>query len=215
MSEHERLRRSWIANASAWTDAVREQRIESRRLVTDAAIVDAVLDQHPRTVLDLGCGEGWLARALASHGIEVTGIDASAPLIEAARERGGGTFLVAGYESLPLPQSFDATVANFSLLDDRTGDVLARLVGTVIVQTVHPLAAGEPYADGWRTETFAAFPGKWPESMPWYFRTKESWVNVFESAGFRVIETREPMHPERQVPASLILIGRRVSPFPS
>ena len=30
---------SWQANADAWTAAVREQRIESRRLVTDAAIL--------------------------------------------------------------------------------------------------------------------------------------------------------------------------------
>jgi 2-polyprenyl-3-methyl-5-hydroxy-6-metoxy-1,4-benzoquinol methylase len=77
LSERDRLRRSWVANAPAWVDAVRGQRIESRCLVTDAAIVEAVLDQQPSTVLDLGCGEGWLARALASHGIEVTGVDAS------------------------------------------------------------------------------------------------------------------------------------------
>lgn len=207
MSENERLRKSWIANANAWTEAVREQRIESRRLVTDAAILQAVLDRHPRSVLDLGCGEGWLARALASHGIDVTGIDASEPLIEAARERGGARFLVADYDSIPR-ERFDVTVANFSLLDDRAADVLARLGGTVIVQTVHPLAAGA-CEDGWRTETFAAFPGEWPESMPWYFRTRESWMRGFAEAGLEVEEIREPRHPERDVPASIIFIARR------
>ena len=37
--EKERLWRSWVANAPAWTEVVREGRIESRRAGTDAAIV--------------------------------------------------------------------------------------------------------------------------------------------------------------------------------
>ena len=81
-----------VANASAWSAAVRERRIESRRTVTDAAIVAAVLEQNPRRVLDVGCGEGWLARALSAHGIDVTGIDTSAPLIEAARPSAAVSF---------------------------------------------------------------------------------------------------------------------------
>lgn len=204
MAEQEQLRRSWVANASAWRDAVREKRIESRR-VTDAAIVQAVLDQAPRTVLDLGCGEGWLARALATHGIDVTGVDASAPLIEAAQVLGGGRFLVASYDELPA-ERFDVIVANFSLLDDRT---LSRMsTNTLIVQTVHPAFAGAPYADGWRVETFESFAGHWPESMPWYFRTLESWTRVFADAGYAITGIREPVHPERGVPASILFTGK-------
>lgn len=203
MSERDQLRRSWVANASAWTEAVREQRIESRRLVTDAAIVQAVLDQHPRTVLDLGCGEGWLTRALAAHGLEVTGIDASEPLIEAARAKGGGTFLVGDYSD--VEGTFDVVVANFALLDDRIPSVQ----GTLVIQTVHPAFAGGDYKDGWRTETFNAFPGQWPESMPWYFRTLESWTRALRSAGYTIDELREPVHPEKGIPASLIVIAAR------
>ena len=205
-SEHERLRRSWIANASAWRDAVREQRIESRRLVTDAAIVQAVLDQHPRTVLDLGCGEGWLTRALASHGIDVTGVDASEPLIEAARALGGGRFEVADYDALPQT-NFDAVVANFALLDDRPLPALQ--TNTLIVQTVHPAFAGGTYADGWRVETFDSFEGEWRESMPWFFSTLASWTRLFRDAGFAIHEIREPLHPERGTPASILFICRR------
>ncbi|RFQ41343.1 class I SAM-dependent methyltransferase, partial [Pseudomonas sp. ATCC 13867] len=54
-----RIRHSWQANADAWTRAVREQRIESRRLVTDAAILSAVAAGPARRLLDIGCGEGW------------------------------------------------------------------------------------------------------------------------------------------------------------
>ena len=36
---------AWHQNAQPWTQAVREQRIESRRLITNQAIVDAVLSR--------------------------------------------------------------------------------------------------------------------------------------------------------------------------
>lgn len=50
---------AWQASADAWERAVREGRIESRKLVTDRAIVAAVLSHAPRRVIDVGCGEGF------------------------------------------------------------------------------------------------------------------------------------------------------------
>src|SRR5579863_3493975 len=64
-----RIIASWLVNATPWTGAVRGRRIESRRLVTDQAVCEAVIGRSPATVLDVGCGEGWLARALSRHGI--------------------------------------------------------------------------------------------------------------------------------------------------
>src|SRR3954453_8548279 len=67
---------SWHTNATPWTAAVREQRIESRKLVTDRAVVEAGMSGRPQSVLDIGCGEGWLARVLAARGVpEVVGVD--------------------------------------------------------------------------------------------------------------------------------------------
>lgn len=51
-----------------------------------AAIVD---EFGARTVVDLGCGTGVLARRLAARGITVTGIDPAAGSIEYAREQPG------------------------------------------------------------------------------------------------------------------------------
>lgn len=207
----EQLRRSWIANASAWSETVRGRKIESRRVGTDEAIVAAVLDRNPRRVLDLGCGEGWLARALAERGIEVTGVDASPALIEAANELGGGDFRVASYEELAgWNETFDLVVANFSLLQEELRPVLSTLKSmapTLIVQTVHPAFAGGDYVDGWRTETFAAMEGEWPEPMPWYFRTVGSWVRVLRESGYDVAEVREPLHPQHLRPLSILFVA--------
>jgi hypothetical protein len=55
---------SWVDNAASWATAVREGRIESHRRVTDRVIVERVLANAPGCVLDVDCGEGWLAREL-------------------------------------------------------------------------------------------------------------------------------------------------------
>lgn len=211
MNPREQLTRSWIANASAWNAAVRKQQIESRRVATDAAIVTAVLDQHPRRVLDLGCGEGWLARALAAHGIDVTGIDASDPLIASARERGGGAFHVMPFEDVAqLEGEFDVAVANFALLEEDLTPLLRSLPArTLIVQTLHPAFAGGEDRDAWRVETFENMPGEWREPMPYYFRTMGSWLRLFGDAGLEVTEVREPLHPERGQPLSIVFLARR------
>src|SRR6185503_19328267 len=91
---------SWVANAEGWTAAVRARTIPSRRAGTDAAIVAALATVPPGRVLDVGCGEGWLARAAASLGHRVVGVDASAPLIERARDLGGGEFRVLTYDEV-------------------------------------------------------------------------------------------------------------------
>jgi ubiquinone/menaquinone biosynthesis C-methylase UbiE len=70
-----------------------------------------------RRVVDIGCGEGGLARALAERGAEVTGID---PFIDGAdwTEIGQGRFrlLRTGGEALPFPDSsIDLVLFVFSL----------------------------------------------------------------------------------------------------
>ena len=222
-----RLVASWDANADAWTDAVRGGAIASRRLVTDAAVVAAVMQAAdgraaPR-VLDVGCGEGWLARALAERGCAVVGTDVSAALVAAAAAAGGGTFHALGYDVLTtrlagdadaLGGRFDVAVCNFALLGNAPGALLAALRGAVVgggalvVQTLHPAAQDGPYAEGWREETFAAMGPGFAAPMPWYFRTVGGWVDVVLRAGWTLARIDEPVHPETHRPLSLLLTAR-------
>lgn len=216
--------RSWDRNAAAWTDAVRAGKIASRRAGTDAAIVAAVLRERPRRVIDIGCGEGWLARTLSEQGCEVVGIDASSALIDSARAHGGGVFETMTYADLArraseLGAPFDVAVCNFSLLEAdlspalESVHALLRASGKLIVQTVHPwIANGDArYADGWRTENFAAFGGSFTEPMPWYFRTLSSWTQAIGDGGFSIERCEEPVDAERGAPLSLLITAVRIA----
>jgi 2-polyprenyl-3-methyl-5-hydroxy-6-metoxy-1,4-benzoquinol methylase len=214
------IQETWRRNAAPWAAAVRDQRIDSRRLVTDQAIVDAIVRQGPRRVLDAGCGEGWLTRRLSALGMDVLGTDAEPALIAAATAA-GGTFRVLSYAELDagaLPETFDAVVCNFALLGRdstealfRAAPRLLRPAGALIVQTLHPHGAGDalPYADGWRDGSWAGCGEGFSAPAPWYFRTLESWMRLFCAAGLPRIELQEPLHPDTGRPASVIFVGRR------
>jgi len=214
-----RIINAWLRVAAPWAAAAREARIESRRLVTDRAIVDCVLARSPQRVLDIGCGEGWLARELAQNGVHVDGVDVAPELIASAREAGGERFEVMSYEAIAdgaISDRYDACVCNFSLLGEtsveRLVDAIPMLLtppGVLIVQTLHPLiACGEhAYRDGWREGSWSGMGEGFGEAAPWYFRTLETWVNVYDSAGLRIVALHEPVHPVTAKPASLILVG--------
>ena len=85
----------WDENAQAWIETVRNDELESRRVATKPAVISAVRRLHPRRGLDVGWGEGWLTRALAGLGIEMTGVDGSERLIAAAQD-GTSRFAVCG-----------------------------------------------------------------------------------------------------------------------
>jgi 2-polyprenyl-3-methyl-5-hydroxy-6-metoxy-1,4-benzoquinol methylase len=219
-SEDGALRESWEVNAPAWVKSVRTGAIASRGAGTDAAVVDAVLARAPRRVLDVGCGEGWLARRLSESGVAVVGIDGSAPLIASAHEAGGGEYHVLSYEELTSDPGragggYDVAVLNFALLHREIEPLLRALSatlapsGVLVIQTLHPWSGrGEQgYRDGWREESFAALGEGYERPMPWFFRTLESWVAALGGAGYRLVELREPRAPSSGAPLSLLLVA--------
>jgi SAM-dependent methyltransferase len=84
------------------------------------------LELSQRTVLEVCCGSGMLAEALARRGAQVTGIDLSSEAVNRARERARryrftAQFMVADAEQLPFPdRSFDVVAVHDGLhhLDD-------------------------------------------------------------------------------------------------
>jgi 2-polyprenyl-3-methyl-5-hydroxy-6-metoxy-1,4-benzoquinol methylase len=198
---------------------VRGNQIESRALITNRAIIEAVMSRSPRTVLDIGCGEGWLVRALGERGVQATGVDVVPALVEQATIAGGGEFRVASFEQIAASEldiAVDVIVANFSLIGKESVEGVIRRApalltdnGALIIQTLHPVVAGAdlPYEDGWRRGSWAGFSDEFSDPAPWYFRTLQSWKSLLTDSGFSRVEMREPIHPETGKPASVIFIA--------
>ena len=83
-------------------------------------------------VLDVGCGPGRHAHALARRGLEVVGVDVSARFVELARAGAppGATFVRADARELAYDAEFDAAVSlcqgAFGLLSGSDADVVVR-----------------------------------------------------------------------------------------
>jgi 2-polyprenyl-3-methyl-5-hydroxy-6-metoxy-1,4-benzoquinol methylase len=206
---------SWQKNVDAWTQAVRHSEITSRVAVTDAAIVNAIIAQGSETVLDVGCGEGWLVRALTELGVMAEGVDGSEGLVRCAKES-GGKFSVMTYQDFAsdaCQSKVDCVVINFALLGHEVvTKVLAAIprvlnpAGKCIIQTLHPAFSDKPYCDGWREGSWAGFSDDFCDPAPWYFRTLSSWFGLFNQSGFKLAELIEPLNPQTGVPASIIFV---------
>lgn len=98
------------------------------------ALVDALVGTGAVNVLDVGCGDGFLAARLADRVPEVTALDVDEPVLERAKARfpdGGVRWVRGDVMTADLP-CFDAVVSNAALhhIDD-TRAALARLAGLV------------------------------------------------------------------------------------
>ncbi|MFW9263966.1 methyltransferase [Nostoc sp. KVJ20] len=219
----QRILHSWVVNAKPWTRIVRDKLLESRVLVTDRAIVEAVVDFEPRTFLDIGCGEGWLCRELWDRGFNGWGVDAISNLIESARCMGDIRFVVSSYSDLPSQRfgsinQFSCFICNFSILGERAlgeiaeaGQSMLESKGKIIIQTLHPhLVCGDsPYKSGWRETSWTGVGDGSCHPAPWYFRTVESWIAEFHLRNYQLLKLLEPSHPISKKPASIIFIFER------
>jgi len=213
---------SWFKNAKPWISAIRDNEIESRTLITNSAIINTILQHDPKNVLDIGCGEGWLARELNTHNIRTIGIDAIPELIDAAKEKGGGRFRLLAYDDLTLDvinEKFDLIICNFSLLGNESVTHLFQHVPTMlndggyfIVQTIHPIHGCQEnkYNDGWREGSWLGFNQQFTDPAPWYFRTLKSWKTLFSLNNLTLKEIIEPLSPKTGNPASIIFIGKTI-----
>ena len=207
----------WHQNADPWVDAIRNQEITSRVLATNHSIESAIVATRPGSVIDVGCGEGWLVRRLQERGIPARGLDVVPALIESAT-RQGGVFAVASYDDIArgvVDWRADTVVCNFALIGKESTEQLLRGVGCLlnpgghfIVQTLHPVEAcgALAYEDGWRQGSWDGFNQRFVNAAPWYFRTLDSWRLFFTTCGLRLVSEHWPIHPRTGRPASVVFV---------
>jgi trans-aconitate 2-methyltransferase len=192
-------------------DGATYDRISAPMEAMGREVLDRLSLQGNETVIDAGCGSGRVTEALIErlpHG-RVVGVDASASMIEAARERLGDQveLHVADLSTFDLGFEADAilSTATFHWIADHDalfgrlrdhlrpgGRLIAQCGGAGNIGNVHAAAreamATEPYAphfEGWRG--------------PWNFATPEDTERRLTDAGFaraRAWLMERPVTPE-------------------
>ncbi|GAC1348588.1 MAG: class I SAM-dependent methyltransferase [Ktedonobacteraceae bacterium] len=100
----------WGAQARNWADVPERAFIPAYEVVFNKTNVG-----RGTRLLDVGCGAGLAVQLAAELGAHVTGMDASAALIEIARQRvPGGDFRVGEMEELPYPDHTFEVVSGFN-----------------------------------------------------------------------------------------------------
>lgn len=208
----------WEKNGKEWTRILEEQRIASRS-VTNQALIAEVHRLQPRSILDLGCGEGWLARALPKN-IRYYGVDGSQSLIQSAKEKNKTQkFSVVSYDDIAakkwiLEEKTDLVVFNFSLLDKEIVTLLKSSsdfledTGHIVIQTLHPCFSAKEYVDQWNEDDFSTVSREISGKMPWYQRTLSSWTDVFTDVDLVIKKLAEPVSDGK--PASLIFTLKKL-----
>jgi SAM-dependent methyltransferase len=171
------------------------------------AILDLAGDVAGRRILDAGCGAGPVSAALRERGAEVRGFDASAKMVELARQRlGASADLRVGDLSRPLPYpdaEFDDAVVSLVLhyLKDWSAPLaeLRRVLkpgGRLILAVNHPiifkLLRPESSYFGlteWSEEY--DFAGK-KATLTYWHRPLHAMTDAFTAAGFRTAVISEP-----------------------
>jgi len=109
------------------------RKLEDTRLTTVYSLADSA---QGKLILDLGCGRGELAYAMAKQGASVVAVDYSLDAIEIARETFRGekldiTFLHGDFFDLEFPSKFDCIVAS---------DVVEHLEPVILEQLIRRAA---------------------------------------------------------------------------
>ncbi len=153
---------SWEPLAEWYDGWVGKEGSLHHRHLAIPALLDLLLPQPNEAILDLGAGQGVLAPHIAKARAAYTGIDASAKLIQLARQHHGrqGRFLCGDVRNLhALPEiragTFDGVTFLLSLQDmDPLAHVLAAAAwalvpgGRVVIVMTHPTFR-VPRQSGW------------------------------------------------------------------
>jgi SAM-dependent methyltransferase len=210
---------SWEWQAEDWARWARTPGHDSYWLFRDL-FFDAIVPTPGRLTLEVGCGEGRVARDLAQRGHAVVALDASPTLLAmAATADPAGRYLVADAAALPFGDGcFDTVVAYNSLMDvaDMPAAVqeASRVLepgGRLCVCVTHPTAdagkfqskepdapfvIGGAYLGRHRFEDTFERDGLQVIFAGWRYSLEE-YARALEDAGLLIDRVREPPAPAR------------------
>ncbi len=165
---------------------------ENARFVSDLALpLLAALNPQPHEIiLDLGCGDGALARKIADSDCKLYAVDSSFAQIQAAKRRGLEVVVMDG-QQLSFREAFDAVFTNAALHWMKRADAVISGVWNALRAGGRFIGefGGKGNVQRIRSALHAALRrrGIDPETIdPWYYPSPEEYSALLRRAGFKV-----------------------------
>ncbi|NIR15594.1 MAG: methyltransferase domain-containing protein, partial [Desulfobacterales bacterium] len=170
------ISKAWDELAEKWNSFTLDQGDFNRQHIIDPAIFHMLGSVNGLSILDAGCGNGYLCRLLAKKGAKMVGVDISKRFIEIARQKEKETPLGILYYSGTLSnlemlgnKRFDIVISNLALMDvlhlEKAMMEINRVLkedGRLIFSILHPCFSTPP-VHGW-------------ERVPPDSQRKEDWI---------------------------------------
>ena len=212
------LRDAWEAEAANWVEWARRAGHDSYGRFHREAFLE-LLPPPGRRTLDVGCGEGRLARDLKALGHQVVAVDAAPSMVAHAREADpNGEYVLASGSALPFEDgSADLVVAFMSLqdMDDADGAVreawrVLEPGGRFCVALVHPINSAGRFESDEEDAAFVIRDSYFErrryvdtiekDGLEMTFtsdhRPLDGWLRPFADAGFLLERVREVPAPD-------------------
>ncbi|MCJ7817297.1 MAG: class I SAM-dependent methyltransferase [Candidatus Thorarchaeota archaeon] len=148
----DRIQKQWEDNAEAFADLIAGAGTPHHKNILNPCVEELLGDVKGKSLLDAGCGEGYLARYYTKKGADVVAIDLSPTLIETSETMTEEEGLEVEYrvgdvchvESIPN-ETFDIVLSNLVLLnipclDDSLKEYyrILKTGGHLVFSIVHP-----------------------------------------------------------------------------
>ncbi len=156
------ISKAWDKLAEKWNSITMDEGDLNRQHIVDPAILRILGPVNGLSILDAGCGNGYLCRMLAKRGAKMVGVDLSRRFIEIAEQKEREEPLGVLYYSGTLSnlemlgnKRFDVVISNLALMDvldlGKTMMEINRVLkenGRLIFSIMHPCFSSSP-VHGW------------------------------------------------------------------
>lgn len=213
----------WNRVAADWDKQVGDDGDSNRILNSDPVLWQFAGDVSGASILDAGCGTGYLSRQLHECGARVVGIDFSEEMIRIARSKAAHIdFRIDSCSTLHTVAdgSFDIVISNYVLMDTpdltETVEAFFRVLqpgGHVVVVFSHPCFPQE-YVTATDNDVAVTYQWNFPyfqqqkcieppwghftSEFIWFHRPLSDYWKAFRKAGFEVVDFEEPRLSEER-----------------